>query len=98
MLDRDVVAGDDDAFQEKAHEPLAAGEVEVREARAQGGGEGSNILPQTTARPAIRLPCRQFLRASARRCTRGVEPVAPRLELLDPERAALVGVDETLGR
>jgi hypothetical protein len=36
------------------------------------------------------LPCRQFLRAGARRCTRGVEPVTPRLGLLDLRCAALV--------
>ena len=46
MFDRHVVAGDDDAFQEKPHEPLATGEVEVGEARAQGGGEGGEILAQ----------------------------------------------------
>jgi len=34
-FDRHVVAGDDDAFQEKPHEPLATGEVEVGEARAR---------------------------------------------------------------
>lgn len=47
MFDRHVVAGDDDAFDEKPHEPLATGEVEVGEARAQGGGEGGDILAQS---------------------------------------------------
>ena len=46
MFDCHVVAGDDDAFHEKPHEPLATGEVEVGEARAQGGGEGGEILAQ----------------------------------------------------
>src|SRR5215468_9671140 len=60
MFDRHVVAGDDDAFQEKPHEPLAPGEVEVGEARAQGGGEGGEILAQSIAPRAIHLLRRQF--------------------------------------
>jgi hypothetical protein len=96
MFDRHVVAGDDDAFHEKPHEPLATGEVEVGEARAQGGGEGGEILAQSIAPRAIHLLRRQFLCASPRRRTRGVEPLAARLELLDAECAALIRVDQAL--
>src|SRR5262249_7551775 len=94
MFDRHVVAGDDDAFQKKPHEPLLAGEVEVGEARAQGGGEGGQILAEAIAPRAIHLLRRQFLCTGPRRRTRGVEPLAPRLKLLDAGRAALVRVDQ----
>jgi hypothetical protein len=96
MFDRHVVAGDDDAFQEQPHEPLATGEVEVGEARAQGSGEGGEILAQSIAPRASHLLCRQFLGPGPRRCTRGVEPLAPRLKLFDAECAALVRVDQAL--
>src|SRR5262249_23037647 len=57
MFDRHVVAGDDDAFDEKPHEPLVTGEVEVGEARAQGGGEGGEIFAQSIApSPAPPVP------------------------------------------
>src|SRR5262249_24748194 len=49
MFERHGVAGDDEGFQEKPHEPLTTGEVEVGEARAQGGGEGGEILAQSIA-------------------------------------------------
>src|SRR5262249_24211921 len=92
MFDRHVVAGDDDAFQEKPHEPLTTGEGEGGEARAQGRGEGAG-------RAAARGPPPRRRRSSGgarRRRTRGVEPLAPRLELLDAECAALVRVDQAL--
>src|SRR5262249_29695627 len=83
MFDRHVVAGDDDAFQEKPHEPLATGEVEVGEARAQGGGEGGEILAQSSAPRAIHLlPARRRRRRArvhprAARGRRAPRPVSP---------------------
>src|SRR4029453_2843653 len=65
-------------------------------ARAQGGGEGGEILAQSIAPRAIHLLRRQFLCAGPRRRTRGVEPLAARLELLDAECAALIRVDQAL--
>jgi hypothetical protein len=45
MFDRHVVAGDDDAFQEQPHEPLATGEVEAAPPRLPGGAAPQSQAP-----------------------------------------------------
>ena len=54
MLDRDVVVGHDDAFDEQADEALSSREVQLVQPRAHRGREGDQVVCQVVdSRPIL---------------------------------------------
>jgi hypothetical protein len=83
VLDRDVLAGDNDSFQEKPYESQAAPEVGLVEPRAQGLG----VLPDALATGAAHLVAGDLLGASAGCVAGGFEAFAACLQLIHGEGA-----------
>jgi hypothetical protein len=94
MLDGDVLPLHNDPLDEQADEPLAPGEVERLQAVADGCGEGLEVSPQPLQACTPGVLSLQVLDSRTRGLERGLQPLAPDLELIYPEGALLVGVDE----
>ncbi len=96
MLDRDLVAGHDDALDQEPHEALAAGEVEVGQALAQRGRERRELRGRPLQPLPVALGGGQGLgpRPEGRRHL--VQALAPCRELREADRAVLVGIEQSL--
>jgi len=96
VLDREVVAGDDDTLEEEADESLPSGEVEDVESVAERRRECGDVVGDPADAVGIHLLARQVLAAYSRGVHRGVETLASGLKLLHAHGSSLIRVEESL--
>jgi hypothetical protein len=96
VLDRDMIAGHDNAFDKETYESLPTLEVEARKAATKGCGKSFEVVGEVLHASAIHLLRLELLDSRMNAVPFRFEPFATSLEFVDGQRSALVGIDETL--
>jgi hypothetical protein len=96
VLDGEIVARDDDAFKEQAHQPLSVGKVKGVDTVTESGREGRQVVGDARDASGVDLLCGQLVGAHAGGSHRSIETLASSLELFDAHGPSLIGVQQSV--
>ena len=94
MFDRDVLARQDDAFDEQSHQALATREVQLLEPCTQGGRERGEIIREAVEPGPIQVLCGEFLGTRMGSGPGLLESFATSPKLLDAQRPPIRGAED----
>ena len=96
VLDRDVIACHDDAFEQQPDEPLAALKVQLIQPCSEYRGKGGEIVSEPVEPSASHLLCLKLLPPCVRGFLLCFQPLAPCMEFFDLDGAGLVRIDDSI--